>query len=84
MGPATPDSQEESQARETRHTGLPGGRRREMARIELTENEASMLKEILEKLLSQLTFEFAFCHGRDAGRFLRQRKEFLEGFIQRL
>ncbi len=55
-----------------------------MAQIELTENEADMLREILRKHLTELTFEMAFSHRRDTGDILRERKEFLEGFIRRL
>ena len=53
-----------------------------MTQIELTENEANMLKEILRKHLTELNFEMAFCHRRDTGDVLRKRKEFIEGLIQ--
>ena len=55
-----------------------------MAQIELTQNETEMLREILQKHLSELTFEVAFTHTTDSIRHLKRRKEFIEGFIQRL
>ncbi len=52
--------------------------------IELTDEERSRLREILQKHLTELSWEIAFTHGTDAVRFLRLRKEFLEGFVERL
>ena len=55
-----------------------------MAQIELTRSEMDMLKEILQKHLSELNFESAFCHRRDSVAFLMKRKEFIESLMQRL
>ncbi len=52
--------------------------------IELTDEERGRLREILQKHLTELSWEIAFTHSTDAVRFLRQRKEFLEGFVERL
>jgi hypothetical protein len=43
-----------------------------------------MLRDILQKHLSELTFEIAFSDRKDSVEFLKRRKEFIEGFIQRL
>jgi signal-transduction protein with cAMP-binding, CBS, and nucleotidyltransferase domain len=55
-----------------------------MAEIELTQTEMNMLRDILKKHLSELTFEVAFTHRKDFAEFLEKRKEFIEDFIQRL
>ncbi len=55
-----------------------------MAQIELTQSEMEMLKDILQKHLTELTFEIAFCHNRDSVAFLMKRKEFIENLMQRL
>jgi hypothetical protein len=55
-----------------------------MAQMRLTQNEMEVLREILRKDLSELTLETAFTHRKDSHDFLRKRKEFMEGFIQRL
>ncbi|MDI6763105.1 MAG: cyclic nucleotide-binding domain-containing protein [Thermodesulfobacteriota bacterium] len=55
-----------------------------MAQIELTGNEIEMLREILKKQLSELSLETAFTHRKDFLEFLKRRKAFIEGFIQRL
>jgi hypothetical protein len=55
-----------------------------MAEIELTQTEMNMLRDILKKHLSELTFEVAFTHRKDFLEFLEKRKEFIEDFIQRL
>ncbi|HUL22660.1 MAG TPA: hypothetical protein VLZ10_14485 [Thermodesulfobacteriota bacterium] len=55
-----------------------------MPQIELTQNEMDMLKDLLQKDLSELTFEVAFCHNRDSVAFPMKRKEFIESLIQRL
>ncbi len=55
-----------------------------MAQIELTQVEMEMLKEILQKQLTELTFEVAFSHKRDSVAFLMKRKEFIESLMQRL
>jgi len=55
-----------------------------MAQIELTEIEMDMLRGILQKSLSELSLEIAFSDRKDFREFLKKRKEFMEGFIQRL
>jgi len=55
-----------------------------MTQIELTQIEVDMLREILKKALSELSMEIAFTHRKDFHGFLKRRKEFMEGFIQRL
>ena len=55
-----------------------------MAQIELTQIEIEMLREILRKQLSELTLETAFTHRKDFHEFLKRRKEFMEGFVERL
>ncbi len=55
-----------------------------MPKIELTQSEMDMLKDILQKQLSELTFEVAFSHRRDTVAFLMKRKEFIESLMQRL
>jgi len=55
-----------------------------MAQIELTPSEMIMLREVLQKHLSELTFEVAFSHRGDSVEFLKKRKEFIESLIQRL
>jgi hypothetical protein len=55
-----------------------------MAQIELTDGDREMLRDVLQKHLTELSWEIAFTHTRDAIRFLQKRKEFIEGFIQRL
>jgi hypothetical protein len=55
-----------------------------MAQIELTGNEIEMLREILQKQLSEISLETAFTHRKHFLEFLKRRKEFIEGFIQRL
>ena len=59
-------------------------RRKHMAQIEMTQDEIEMLREILRKQLSELTLETAFTHRKGFHEFLKRRKEFMEGFIQRL
>jgi hypothetical protein len=55
-----------------------------MAQIELTQDEIAMLREILQKGLSELTLEIAFSDRKDFREFLKKRKGFMEGLIQRL
>ncbi len=55
-----------------------------MAQIELTDSERDMLRDVLQKHLTELSWEIAFTHSRDSVEFLRKRKGFIEGFIQRL
>jgi len=55
-----------------------------MAQIELTQDEIAMLREILQKSLSELTLEIAFSDRKDFREYLKKRKGFMEGLIQRL
>ncbi|OGP95406.1 MAG: hypothetical protein A2157_18465 [Deltaproteobacteria bacterium RBG_16_47_11] len=55
-----------------------------MTQIELTEIENDMLREILKKALSELSLEIAFSGRKDFREFLKKRKEFMEGFVERL
>ena len=55
-----------------------------MAQIELTQIEVDMLREILKKAFSELSMEIAFTHRKDFHGYLKRRKDFMEGFIQRL
>jgi len=55
-----------------------------MAQIELTRDEIAMLREILQKGLSELTLEIAFSDRKDFREFLKKRKGFMEGLIERL
>ncbi len=55
-----------------------------MVDIELTQNEANVLREILETHLSELTFEIAFTHNREFTELLRKKRDFMIDFLQRL
>ena len=55
-----------------------------MAQIELSDGDRDTLRDVLQKHLSELSWEVAFTHRRDYVEFLQDRKEFIEGFIQRL
>ncbi len=52
--------------------------------IELTDGEKDMLREVLQNHLTEVSWEMAFTHRRDSVQFLRERREFIEGFIRRL
>jgi hypothetical protein len=55
-----------------------------MAQVELTSKDIDTLQDILQNHLSELRWEIAFTHKRDIVKFLQNRKEFIEDFIQRL
>ncbi len=55
-----------------------------MSAIELTNGDREMLQEVLQNHLTEVNWEIAFTHSRDSVRFLQKRREFIEGFIQRL
>jgi CRP/FNR family cyclic AMP-dependent transcriptional regulator len=55
-----------------------------MAQIELTQVEIDLLREILQRYLSELTMEIAHSDRKDFREFLSKRREFMEDFIQRL
>jgi hypothetical protein len=59
-------------------------RRRPMAKIEMTQNELEMLRDIIRKQLTELTLETAFTHRKDFREYLKKRKEFMENFAGRL
>jgi hypothetical protein len=52
--------------------------------IDLTDEDRDSLRNVLEKHLTELSWEIAFTHGRDSLEFLRKRRDFIEGFIRRL
>ncbi len=55
-----------------------------MSQIELTNGDREMLREVLQNHLTEVSWEIAFTHSRDSVRYLQKRREFIEGFIQRL
>ena len=55
-----------------------------MVDIELTQDEANMLREILKTHLSELTFEIAFTHNKGFTELLRKKRDFMIDFLQRL
>jgi hypothetical protein len=55
-----------------------------MIPIELNEEDRNTLRDILQRHLTELSWELAFTHKTDSIKFLQRRKEFIEGFIQRL
>ena len=55
-----------------------------MANIQLADGERDMLRNVLKKHLTELSWEIAFTHSRDSVQFLQRRREFIEGFIQRI
>jgi len=59
-------------------------RRTEMVDIELTQEEANILREIIKTHLSELTFEIAFTHNKEFSELLRKKRDFMIDFLQRL
>jgi hypothetical protein len=57
---------------------------RKMVKVELTEGDRDMLQDVLRKHLTELSWEIAFTQSRDSIKFLKKRKEFIEGFVHRL
>ncbi len=55
-----------------------------MTQIELTDGDKDLLRDVLKKHLTELSWEIAFTHTKDSVKFLQKRKEFIEEFIQRL
>ena len=55
-----------------------------MAQIALTDDEAEMLKHILENYLSDLRMEVADTDRKDFREELKEREFFLKNLIQRL
>ena len=55
-----------------------------MFEIELTQNEANELREILKTHLSELSFEIAFTHNKEFTQLLRKKRDFMIDFLQRL
>ena len=55
-----------------------------MVDIELTQNEANLLREILQTHLSELTFEIAFTHNKGFTELLKKKRDFMIDFLQRL
>jgi CRP/FNR family transcriptional regulator, cyclic AMP receptor protein len=59
-------------------------RRRPMAEIEFTQGEIVLLREILQRYLSEVIVEIAHSDRRDFREFLNRRREFMEDCIRRL
>ena len=55
-----------------------------MVEIELTQNDANLLREILQTHLSELTFEIAFTHNKEFTQLLKKKRDFMIDFLQRL
>lgn len=55
-----------------------------MTRVELTEEEARTLAEILESALAELKTEMVATENREWRADLKKREEFLMGFMNRL
>ena len=55
-----------------------------MVEIELTQNEANVLREILKTHLSELNFEIAFTHNKEFTELLKKKRDFMIDFLQRL
>jgi len=55
-----------------------------MAQIEINQLEIELLRDILQRYLSELTMEIAYSDRKDFREFLKKRREFMEAFIQRL
>ena len=55
-----------------------------MVEIELTQNEANVLQEILKTHLSELNFEIAFTHNKEFTQLLKKKRDFMIDFLQRL
>ncbi len=55
-----------------------------MSLIELTNGDKEMLREVLQNHLKEVTWEITFTHSKDSLQYLQKRREFIEGFIQRL
>ena len=56
----------------------------QMVDIELRQNEANLLREILQTHLSELTFEIAFTHNKEFTELLKKKRDFMIDFLQRL
>ena len=52
--------------------------------IPLTSRDKEMLRTVLQKHLEDLKWEIAFTHSKDSTDLLEERREFMEGFMQRL
>ena len=55
-----------------------------MTQIELNDGDRDMLRDVLKKHLTELSWEIAFTQKTDSVKFLKKRKEFIEEFIRRL
>lgn len=55
-----------------------------MAQIEFTQGEMNMLREILQRYLSEVIMEIAHSDRRDFREFLNRRREFMEDCIRRV
>jgi CRP/FNR family cyclic AMP-dependent transcriptional regulator len=59
-------------------------RRRQMAQIEFTQGEIHLLREILQRYLSEVIMEIAHSERKDFREFLNRRRDFMEDCIRRL
>lgn len=55
-----------------------------MAQIEVKQDEIDLLREILQRYLSEIIMEIAHSERKDFREFLTKRREFMEDLIQRL
>jgi hypothetical protein len=55
-----------------------------MVEIELTQNEANILREVLQTHLSEISFEIAFTHNKEFTDLLRKKRDFMIDFLERL
>ncbi len=55
-----------------------------MSMIELTNGDKEMLREVLENHLTEVNWQMAFTHSTDSVQYLRKRREFIQGLIERL
>ena len=55
-----------------------------MAQIEFTQGEIGMLREILQRYLSEVIMEISHSERKDFREFLNRRREFMEDCIRRL
>lgn len=55
-----------------------------MAQIELSSEDAAMLRDILARYLPDLEVEIADTDDKEFRKFLRGREKFMQEFLQRL
>jgi CRP/FNR family cyclic AMP-dependent transcriptional regulator len=65
-------------------TAVEAERRRPMAQVEFTQGEVHLLRDILQRYLSEVIMEIAHSERKDFREFLIRRREFMEDCIRRL